>query len=240
MTQGDDDERRRTKHKKRVTLKWDTADLLLPGESPPQRPNRESGELALPELSEADRATRDRSAEPPANPDGHDAWERQRPAVTPPPPLPSKPPGPDVEDGGALSLVDKRGRPPSSPAIDLFTEMRDRFALGDYTAALRIAELLLGQQPDHEEARQISTTSRIKLAQLYESRLGSLDRVPRVAVEPTDVRWLGLDHKAGFLLSQVDGVHTIGELLDVSGMPRIDALKMLVELLDQGAIRFPE
>jgi hypothetical protein len=48
---------------------------------------------------------------------------------------------------------------------------------------------------------------------------------------------LGLDHRAGFLLSRVDGLSTVEEVLDICGMPRLEALKTLVDLLDRGAIR---
>jgi hypothetical protein len=39
------------------------------------------------------------------------------------------------------------------------------------------------------------------------------------------------------LLSRVDGLSTIEEVLDVCGMPRLEALKTLVDLLERGAIR---
>lgn len=234
-------ERPRVKQKKRVTLKWDNSELLLPGEkAPTEAPPSESGELALPEqVQELMKSVTGARHEPP--PPTHDGWERERPKLTPPPPRPpSSPPGPlDEGDGDALSLVDRRGRQ-SSPAIDLATEMNDRFALGDYTAALRTAELLLGRHPEHAEARNVSEACRNKLAQLYQSRLGPPSRVPKVAVDPTDVRWLGLDHQAGFLLSQIDGTQTLEEISDVSGMTRLDTLKILVELLDMGAIRFTD
>lgn len=143
------------------------------------------------------------------------------------------------DDGGALSLIDKRSRP-SSPTIDLSTEMHDRFALGDYTAALRIAELLLGRLPEDDAARRVSASCRERLGQLHGSRLGAPSRVPHVAIELADVRWLGLDHRAGFLLSQVDGEHSLEELIDISGMPRLEALRTFVELLDVGAIGFED
>jgi hypothetical protein len=50
------------------------------------------------------------------------------------------------------------------------------------------------------------------------------------------VRWLSLDHRAGFVLSCVDGYSSIDEILDVSGMPPLDALRVLYELLQQRII----
>ena len=42
--------------------------------------------------------------------------------------------------------------------------------------------------------------------------------------------------RAGFLLSLVDGISSIEELLDISSMPRLEALRILYGLLDQRVI----
>ena len=68
------------------------------------------------------------------------------------------------------------------------------------------------------------------------ARLGSLDRPVYVAVPPAQVRWLSLDPRAGFLLSLVDGSSTIEELLDICGMPRLDALRIVFTLFEQQVI----
>jgi hypothetical protein len=262
MSGADDEEagRRRSRFRKRerVTLKWRSPPLALPGESdepeaptegapdadPSAPPVLEAAELELPRLDgpepqDGPGAVPRAAAEPAA-----DGWDRQSAAGAASGSGPVREAGAKTAagagpDGGALSLVDQRSRP-SSPGLDLAAEMNDRYALGDYTAALRAAELILGSQPDHPEARRVSEGSRERLVQLYGSRLGSLKRTPRPAVEGAEVRWLGLDHRAGFLLSRVDGAHTLEELLDVSGMPRLEALKTLVELLDLGAIRLSD
>jgi DNA-binding IclR family transcriptional regulator len=45
-----------------------------------------------------------------------------------------------------------------------------------------------------------------------------------------------MDHRAGFVLSLVDGVSAVEAILDVCGMPRAEALRILHELIDIGAI----
>lgn len=147
----------------------------------------------------------------------------------------------DLDDVGALDLVDRGSdvdvqRADSVDELDLAAEMRERFALDDFTGALRTAELLLGKEPEHAEAQKVAKRSVAKLEQLYTSRLGAMSSVPRVAVPEGEVRWLGLDHRAAFLLSRIDGSHTVEEIVDVSGMPRLEALKTLVELKDLGAL----
>ena len=142
-------------------------------------------------------------------------------------------PSKDRQSEEALELVGSRD---SHLAIDLRTEMRELFALDDFTAALSIAELLLGQDETDEDAAGVASECRRRLVQLFTSRIGDLNAVPRTRVRPEEVRWLGLDHRGGFLLSQINGSYTVEELCDVSSMPRLDTLKTIVELKDAGAI----
>lgn len=139
----------------------------------------------------------------------------------------------DETEPGAFALVGSR---PEQPVMDLRAEMRERFALDDFTAALSIAELLLGQNSSDEDALGIASECRRRLVQLYTSRLGTLSAVPVLAVPAGEIRWLGLDHRGGFLLSRIDGAHTIEELCDVAGMEKLEVLKTLVELRDVGAV----
>ena len=73
---------------------------------------------------------------------------------------------------------------------------------------------------------------------MYSARIGPLDRVPFVAVPPEQLKWLSIDHRAGFVLSHVDGVCSLEQILDVSGMPTLDALRILYELAQQRVIAF--
>jgi hypothetical protein len=115
--------------------------------------------------------------------------------------------------------------------------MEELYALDDLTGALRHAELILGRTPDNEQAQRIAANCRARLIQLYSSKLGRLDRVVLVALGDSQLRWLGLDHRSGFLLSRIDGQSTVDELLDICGMPRLEGLKTLAYLLERGAIR---
>ncbi len=114
--------------------------------------------------------------------------------------------------------------------------MKDRYAMGDFSGALEIAEGLLSADPSDLEAQRYATSCRDVLTQMYLSRLGGLDQIISVVLPPEELRWLNLDHRAGFLLSLVDGVSTIEELLDISGMSRLDALRILATLREQRAI----
>jgi hypothetical protein len=122
------------------------------------------------------------------------------------------------------------------PADDIHREIADRFALGDYAAALTAAELQLGVDPGDEAARKYATTSRERLEARYTTRIGSLGFVFNLAVPMAKVKWLGLDPQAAFLLSLVDGQSTVSEVLQGSQMERLAALRVFTELLDAKAI----
>lgn len=247
-TRDDEAAKRKKKARKRITL-----DVLGPPLELPQTSRREalapeepvSTELALPEFDDLPRFNRPR---PPSAELAkiEDAWSRSRdvpeavPArprtETPPPFSPADQPARVPGQNDAIALVSRRSRPPGSSVLDLSGEMLDRFALGDFSGALLAAEIVLGKDPKHAEARRCAASCRDRLSDMHLSRLGGATRIPRIAVAGSEVRWLGLDHRAGFLLSRVDGRSTIEELVDLSGMARHEALKVLVELVDAGAL----
>ena len=114
--------------------------------------------------------------------------------------------------------------------------MKDRYAMGDFTGALVIAEGILDADPGDPEATLCAQRCRDVLTQMYAARLGPLDQTVAVAIPAEEIRWLSLDHRAGFLLSLVDGSLTIEEILDISGMSRLDALRIMFNLLDQRVV----
>lgn len=153
--------------------------------------------------------------------------EDEKHASSPPAETPAAPPPEpkvDDDDGPVIEVV------PSEQ------EMTDRVSLGDYTGALDIAEKLLLLEPDNEAAEQTAESCRGILRQMYTARIGPLDKVPMVMVSRDQLRWLSIDHRAGFVLSLIDGVSSLEMILDVSGMPELDALRILSELVQQRII----
>ena len=115
-------------------------------------------------------------------------------------------------------------------------DMKDRYAMGDFSGALVIAEGIIETNPEDLEAPRYAQSCRDVLTQMYSARLGSLDQIVAVAVPSDQIRWLTLDHRAGFLLSLIDGGSTVDQILDISGMTRLDALRIMYQLLDQRVI----
>jgi tetratricopeptide (TPR) repeat protein len=147
------------------------------------------------------------------------------------------------EGGDVLALVvptpTPRPEPPAPPAGEverLVAAARDLFALGNFTGALELLERALALDPRHPEARDYFARTEETLVQMYESKLGHLSRTPRVLLQPDEIVWLNLDHRAGFVLAQIDGQVTLEDIFALSGMSRLDTAKILVELTEQGAI----
>ena len=64
----------------------------------------------------------------------------------------------------------------------------------------------------------------------------ALDRVPTLAITFGELRTLQLDHRAGFLVSLIDGMSTVEMILDVCGMPSSEAAAMLAGFLERGIV----
>jgi hypothetical protein len=121
---------------------------------------------------------------------------------------------------------------------DPVAEMTERFSLGDYTGALEMSELILADDPGNLEAAECGENCRSVLEGMYVAKLAPLDRRPLVVVPRAQMRWLSIDHRAGFILSLVDGSVSVETILDLSGMPRLDALRILHELVQQKIVAF--
>ena len=69
------------------------------------------------------------------------------------------------------------------------------------------------------------------LGRTYQAVLGGLDKIPQHGNATPN-----LEPRSAFLLSRLDGSLTIEDVLDVSGMPRLEALRVLAELVVRGVI----
>jgi hypothetical protein len=65
-----------------------------------------------------------------------------------------------------------------------------------------------------------------------------LGAVPRLAVSKEVLVTLSLNHRAGFIVSFVDGSYTVEMILDACAMQREEALAILGELISRGIVCF--
>jgi hypothetical protein len=144
---------------------------------------------------------------------------------------------PSPPDSSRRGAVARRSTPPAPRPRDPLRLVKDRFELGDYSGALVQAEAVLEDRPTDPEALRYADACRAQLLQMYLSRIGDRTQVPRVVMEQDQLRWLSLDHRAGFLLAVIDGATSIDDILDVSGMTELDTLRILYDFVLQGVIQ---
>ncbi len=126
----------------------------------------------------------------------------------------------------------------ADPTEEVLTRARHRFRLSDFEGALELLEHLeLGPgHPDFDETRRLLVETRNHLERSFAAKLGDLDRVPRVVLPEDQLIWLSLNHRASFILSQIDGSVSYEDLMALSGMPRLDTLRILAALVQEGVI----
>jgi hypothetical protein len=144
-----------------------------------------------------------------------------------------------AEKSDLRPLVPEGPRPAPAPRTDVevwLSAAKELFALGDFSGSLELIEKILHVDSDHGEARDYLRQNESTLISMYESKLGPLSRVPRLAIKPEEILWLNLDHRAGFLLAQIDGTVDYESLFALSGLPRLDTVRILANLIADGVI----
>jgi hypothetical protein len=157
------------------------------------------------------------------------------PAMSVPPPLVVTPPGLEV----SMILLDEATaapQPPPQGVTVLLQGVEELLALGDAPSATEL--LRRAEEFSPEDARLAAARERFARAQQaeLEAKLGDLKRVPRVRLSPRALMRLRLDAREGFVLSRIDGRLSCEALFSVSGMSRLDTLRVLAQLLDQDVI----
>jgi hypothetical protein len=174
------------------------------------------------------------------------AWENDgRPPVevVPAPAQPTTASGPqDVLD----LLGDAHPKPTPAPMrrqsevkqeVDaLVRGARDLLELDDHSGAMDLIQKAAELAPEDAVVKRLKDKSEIVLQSMYESKLGNLEARPRVVLRPDEIIWLNLDHRAGFVLAQIDGSVTYDDLFAICGMSRLDTLRILAQLSQAGVI----
>lgn len=118
----------------------------------------------------------------------------------------------------------------------LAQQMRELARLDDFTSVLQIAEKILETDPGNMEALAAKKKCRGQLEQMYFSRLRNMENIPHLLTPPEQIIWLDLDHRAGFVLAQIDGVSSYNDILELTGMDRLESLRILAQLVQKKII----
>lgn len=148
----------------------------------------------------------------------------------------------ELDPGNAEALdymrdADRRSRPRSSegPARSLLDDARRLLHAEDPEAALE----LLSSAPGHRslELEAMIELLRAHLYGRYRAELGDLSVVPRLkAGSAAELQGRNLPPTAGFLLSMVDGMTPLCDLISVSGMDRFEALRSVCRMQGAGIL----
>ncbi|MBW2734406.1 MAG: hypothetical protein JRH20_18620, partial [Deltaproteobacteria bacterium] len=113
---------------------------------------------------------------------------------------------------------------------------RELYDQGTFEGSLWLCQKILKLDAEHGETLKLLKRNQEVLLEHYNTCLGDLSGVPKVQVSQGDIVWHKLDHRAGFLISRIDGMLTYDDILDISGMDRFEAMRILAQLVDQGVL----
>jgi hypothetical protein len=118
----------------------------------------------------------------------------------------------------------------------LLSGAKDLLDLDDHSGAMELISKALELDPQDPAVLKLKERSERTLQAMYESKLGDMNRTPRVKLKDDEIIWLNLDHRAGFVLAQIDGSVSFEDLFAVSGMTRLDTARILAQLVEEGVI----
>ncbi len=124
-------------------------------------------------------------------------------------------------------------------AADLVDGCRAEFERGDMEAASTLAEeaLRAGESAPPPGIAEVIEPARPLFETVFEAYVGPAQGIPVLATSPSSLAGQDMDHRAGFLMSLIDGTMTIEQLTDVAGMPRFETMRILAVLLRAKAIQ---
>jgi len=107
----------------------------------------------------------------------------------------------------------------------------------DFERAVTAVDLALSEDPNSALAQKLIHRNRETIMNAFQAFLGDLQRTPSLARPLHELGSAPISPRAAFLLSRVDGTLSLDEILDVSGMPRLEAYRYLCQLFLRGILR---
>jgi hypothetical protein len=107
---------------------------------------------------------------------------------------------------------------------------------GDLGAALDLLRSAAGPGFSSIQFEATVDLLRSRLYRIHRERIGDLGGTPALVSDAEALTQYNLPTNAGFLLSMIDGMITVEDLISVSGMDAFEALHTLCALLDVGIL----
>jgi hypothetical protein len=147
----------------------------------------------------------------------------------------------ELDPGNAEALdymrdADRRSRPRGgdAPRHSLVEDARRLLHAGSAEAALELLSSAPGSRSLELEA--MIELLRAHLFVQYTRELGDLSRVPRLTGGVSNLQSRNLPPSAGFLLSMVDGMTPLSDLVSVAGMDRFEVLRSVCRMREAGIL----
>lgn len=128
---------------------------------------------------------------------------------------------------------------PSAPRDErdmLLAAAEDLYHFEDYQGAIEMIEILQSSGKLSDTAQRLRERCERFLQEEYVGLISNASQTPRLNVSFQQLSSLELDHRAGFLLSQIDGRTNLRDLLLLSNLPEFHFLRLLHQLLQKGII----
>lgn len=119
----------------------------------------------------------------------------------------------------------------------LFEKAMEWNSAGELDRAVAAVDLALSEDPNSALAQKLIHRNRESMQTVFQNFLGDLARTPQLARPLHELSSAPISPRAAFLLSRIDGMISIDEILDVSGMPRLEAYRHLCQLYLRGILR---
>ena len=107
---------------------------------------------------------------------------------------------------------------------------------GELERTVTAIELALSQDPASALGQKLVHRHRDAILAGLQHYLGDMNHCPRLAKPMSELSGMQIGPRAAFLVSRIDGGITYDELLDVSGMPRMEALRYLCQMVMRGVV----
>ena len=97
----------------------------------------------------------------------------------------------------------------------------------------------LDEDPESVVAQKIIHSESEQIERLYKKLFGEMNQAPVSAIPLHSLSKHSMDSRVAFLLSRIDGSLSFDEILDISGMPKLETCRYLAEMLVKGILKVP-
>ncbi len=126
------------------------------------------------------------------------------------------------------------------PVAILLEGVNDLLSEEDFAGAIVLLEHLRGEFPELEKINSLYQLCRDNLAEDYHEKYeGASSTFPALTCSPKELMEMRnkMDHRVGFLVSQIDGNTSLSELVMISGLEEFDVYRLVEKLTERGVLK---